>query len=309
MNSKNIFIVGCARSGTSLLRQILNQSSQISICPETHYLHRLSSVGRRAMQMQKLGELTDDDNVERFVARIYEGQKISTYWQWLRNNYDRQIFKQRLLETDRSERAIFSLLMRLFAEERKGGDVDSLILGEKTPAHLYYVPTLLGWFPQAKIIHTFRDPRAIAASRIKKVKQLNIGLRLIFPSAPEWLLDPFDTPVEVAHMSRDWFEAAQLHASYEKQFPENYKMIRFEDLVVEPTQQIEQVCAFLETPVESAMLDEVVVVGSSYESQQRGPSGFDTRALERWKENLNPLARAWFSIWGRKHLKRFGYPL
>ncbi len=45
------------------------------------------------------------------------------------------------------------------------------MLGEKTPTHYKYVPTLLEWYPEAKIIHTFRDPRAILVSQLKKMQK------------------------------------------------------------------------------------------------------------------------------------------
>ncbi len=306
MQTSNVFIVGCARTGTSLLREILNRSPHICIAPETHYLHRLSSAGHRAQKIKRIGDLTNDRSVDAFVDYVYTSAKISTYWQWLKRTVDRQCFRQRILDSDRSERAVFLLLMQIFAEETGKIARETLILGEKTPAHLHYVPQLLEWFPQAKVIHTFRDPRAITVSRIRKVRKNQVGLRSTFPSAPEWLLRPLDTPVEMLRMSKAWFNAVKLHTRYEQLYARRYLLVRFEDLIIEPERQVAQICEFLAIPFERELLSEVVVVGSSYHTRQRGPSGFDKQTLDRWKSK-SPLIRAWYSTVARNQLKRFGY--
>jgi hypothetical protein len=307
--TENIFIVGCNRTGTTLLRQILNKSRRIAIAPETHFLRRFSSVGV-GKRLEKMGALSDNRNVIRLIDFMYSGREVcgSAYWEWLRKNVDRQMFEEWLLSSDRSDSSIFSLLMQVYADKTKERTENSLILGEKTPTHFYYVPTLLKWFPQAKVIHTFRDPRAIIVSKLKKVKERGReGPKIKFSALPGWLLDPFIDPIEVLHMTKAWFDAARLHIQYEQSYPRSYRLLRFEDLITEPERQIKQICDFLEIPFEREMLEEIYVVGSSYQSRRRGANGFDQRTLERWKDHINPLIRAWFSILGRKHLRRFGY--
>jgi hypothetical protein len=63
----------------------------------------------------------------------------------------------------------------------------------------------------------------------------------------------------------------------------------------------------LSVPFDPNMIAETRVVSSSYHSQRRGAHGFDTQAVHRWQEHINPLIRAWFAILGRKYLKTFGY--
>ena len=41
MANPYVFIVGCARSGTTLLRRIVNAHPQIAIMPESHWITRL----------------------------------------------------------------------------------------------------------------------------------------------------------------------------------------------------------------------------------------------------------------------------
>lgn len=307
MKGDKVFIVGCGRTGSTLLREILNKSEQVCIGPETHFLRRFSQLGARK-ELRNFGDLAEDENVKKLVDYL-ASKKVRALgtWGWFTKSVDKERFTRQLLESDRSERAIFSVIMQSYAEVKKGPGAADLILGDKTPTHLYHVPTLLEWFPEAKIIHTFRDPRGIIVSKLKKVEKGLEGPQLRFTFLPEWLLDPFITPIEVVHITKFWLDAARLHARYEQRYPHQYYLVKFEDLISEPERQIKQICNFLNIEFKNAMLEEVTQVGSSYQAERRGPAGIDRSAVDRWKEHINPLIRAWFSLSGRKQLKKFGY--
>ncbi len=304
-----LFIVGCNRSGTSLLRQIFNRSASVCLAPETHFLRRLSRVGVN-QTLRQFGDLSIDRNIDRLVSYLYTDHfalKIS-YWQWLKHNVARETLTRTFLATDRSERALFLAMMRVYAEFAKPGHAD-LILGEKTPTHLYYVPTLLEWFPRAKVIQTMRDPRAIIVSKLKKVnrKTSRDGFLKRLDENSRRMMEPFADPLEVAHTGKAWLDAAHLDEKYARDFPEQYRLLRFEDLIADPKANVNSLCEWLEIPYEAAMLEEIHVVASSFESQHRSESGIDTRALERWKEVSHPLVNAGFELFGQQQMKRFGY--
>jgi hypothetical protein len=308
MKNQTVFIVGCARTGSTLLRQIMNRNQRLCLASETHFLRRWSRFGRDK-QIVKYGDLTYDDNVDRLVEALYSDARTSTtgYWGWLKSNVDQQEFARRILATDRSDRAIFTTMLEVFAEAKKGAYGADLVLGEKTPAHLYSVPTLFEWFPETKVIHTFRDPRGIFVSTLKRMQTNRWGIKAKYPSLPEKLVDPLINPLTVMFTTRTWFDAVKLHASYQQAYGDRYMLVRFEDLISEPERQVRKICAFVGVPYESQMIDEVVVVSSSYRDQRRGPSGFDKQSASRWRTHIDPLTRTWFSVLGRKHLKSFGY--
>lgn len=304
-----VFVVGCNRTGTSLLRQILNQSEQLCLAAETHFLRRLALVGAdRALA--RLGDLRDDASVQRLAAFIYANNRAwhVSYWEWLKRRMSQDEFARRLRATDRTERGVFALLMQIYAEQARGDAAPDLILGEKTPTHLYYVPTLLEWFPRAKVLHTIRDPRAVIVSKLKKVNEKpRDGLEKKYTALPPWLLAPLTDPLEIAHTSRAWLDAARLHTVYERRYPDAYRLVRFEDLVGDPEREISRICEFVGIPFERRMMDDVHVVASSFQSKHRGSAGIDQAALERWRGHSHPLVNAGFSILGRAQLKRFGY--
>jgi len=89
-----IFVVGVSRSGTTLLRKVLESHSRISIASENHYLgHLLPGAGARHA-FRRAGALDDDDAIRRLVAQIYSpefqrGTRLrdaSPFWGWLSRN-------------------------------------------------------------------------------------------------------------------------------------------------------------------------------------------------------------------------------
>ena len=166
-----VFIVGVSRSGTTLLRRILEASDEIAIATENHFLgHVLPREGAR-YYFRRLGALTDDATVRRLVDYIYGGEfqrqsrwrEVSPYWRWLAREVTPTEFGRALLASERTERGLFAALMRVYADH-----LGRPVMGEKTPAHLAYVDTLLEWFPDARVVHMLRDPRAVYVSELQR---------------------------------------------------------------------------------------------------------------------------------------------
>jgi hypothetical protein len=55
------------------------------------------------------------------------------------------------------------------------------------------------------------------------------------------------------------------------------------------------------------MLADVRVVGSSFDPQRRGRPGIQAAATSRWRSEIDPLARFWFTTALSRQLKAFGY--
>jgi hypothetical protein len=303
MRTNFIFIVGVSRSGTTLMRQVLNCSDQIAICEENHFLgHLIPSQGARH-KFRKFGDLADDDNVRKLVDYIYSGEFdkdsrkfriLSYHWRWILKRVDKEDLLQRILDSDRSERALFTVMMQVLAD-RWGRP----IAGEKTPAHIRYVPTLMEWFPNGKIIHMLRDPRAIFVSELRRRKSLAITIPYKHLKRVDFLFELFI----VLQTTLAWFESILRYHKYRELYPNNYYLLRFEDLVNDPEKHIRRVCDFLEVDFQKKMLDQVVVSRGF----RLGQAGFDAQAATRWKEHVAPWINAWFLFGFRRYLEEFGY--
>jgi len=303
MKTEQVFIVGCARSGSTLLRTILNRSPKVAIPPETHFLRRISEVGKDRW-IKKFGDLQQDSNLCGLADLLYRRR-----CKWLKGliGVEREAFYRRLAQTDRSERSIFLTLLELYGEKTKGTPPGELLLGEKTPTHLYYVPTLVSWFPEAKIIHTFRDPRGVFMSRLVRVKSGRWGLQGKYPSLPDWLIKPVLSPLEIHLTAKCWRDAVKLHHRYRQMYHGRYLLQRFEDLVSQPETNVRRICTFLGIDYQPAMVDDMVVVRSSFHQREHQPGGFEKTAIDRWKTLIHPAAKAWLTLLTRKELGQFGY--
>jgi hypothetical protein len=297
-----VFIVGVSRSGTTLVKNILNASSRVGIATENHYLgHLIPREGARHV-FRRFGDLSDDRNVERMVDFIYGGglltasrlRGMSRQWRWTTRNVPRDEFLRRILAGDRSERAIFTVLLETYAE-KKGKEIK----GEKTPAHVRYVDTLYEWYPDARVIHMIRDPRAIYVSEVRR--------RTTTPdSLPYRILARVPRLLSVAVLLETtivWAESIWRLRRNRRRYGERYLGLRFEDLVGEPEREVRRLCAFLGIDYEPAMIDQVVVSWG----QRLGERGIDRGAAERWRTTIGPLADRWLRTWFGSTLRSLGY--
>jgi hypothetical protein len=310
-----VFVVGSSRTGTSMLRSALNKSRDVAICDETHFLgdpkaienliryllngsrkaagwsetYLLGKLANRGVreELAMVGDISTDAGAEEIVDHIY-----GTFQCWNPKNVDRREFLRCLLASDRTDQSLFELVMACHANGKP-------IRGEKTPAHIHYVSTLLKWFPNAKIIHTFRDPRAIFVLQRERPytrKGLNWRHRMLRRSAS--LLEIYLS----FNVIISWLRIVQLHHRYQQLYPNNYYLLKYEDLVDAPRIHLGRLCGFLGIELTEGMLQTI--------SQDSSPcpqlQGSDTRSAY-WQKHLHPITNKWFVLLCKKHLQEFGY--
>ena len=297
-----VFIVGVSRSGTTLMRKVLGSHSRIAVAPENHYLgHLLPWEGAR-VYLRRAGDLRDDAAVRRLVELVYAGKlqertwlrEPSPFWRWLTHSVPRGDLEARLLAGERSERGVFTTLLRVYADRR-----GKAIVGEKTPAHVGWADTLLEWYPGGRIVHMVRDPRAVYVSELRR--------RIEHPvSVPyRWLVHvPPLMRVFVLHeVAWAWAAAVRNHRDLSRRHPDAYRLVRFEDLVRDPETTIAGLCAFLGVAMEPALLRQKVVSKGS----RVGEQGFDAGAADRWRSTIGRGADRWLRRLLGRRLTELGY--
>ncbi len=297
-----IFVVGVSRSGTSLMRRVLGSHSRIAIADENHYLgHLLPWEGARN-RFRSAGDLRDDAAILRLVAIIYSTEfqggsrlrEASPFWRWVKAKVPQAELEERLLAAERTERGIFTALLRTYADRRR-----KAIIGEKTPAHVAWVDTLLDWYPGGRVVQMVRDPRAVYVSELRRRSGHAVTLPYRWLIRVPALMRGFIL-LEVAWA---WAGAVSRHRSLRRRYPDRYRMVRFEDLVGEPEATIDGLCVFLGIEPEPRMLAQKVVSKGS----RLGQAGFDAGAAERWRTTIGAGEARWLGRLLGRRIEEMGY--
>jgi hypothetical protein len=292
----HVFVVGSGRSGTALMMRILNLTEDIAICGETRFMTKGPYHPGFRHTFSRIGDISTESGARKVVDYIYHRLQEQSFWDWIRHNVDQEQFVQNFLKTDRTDRALFDLVMALYAGSKP-------IRGEKTPAHIYSVPILLEWFPQAKVIHMLRDPRAVFVSkkiRIADKKWDAFHYRLVRGT-------DFTLNLYLGYaITNSWLDCVRRHHQYQQAYPKNYYLLRFEDLINTPRINLTKLCAFLGIDFSETMVHQKVV-NSSFGTPDSWAEGFDTAAIERWRHHIPPLVNRWLVARCKRHMLEFGY--
>ena len=213
MRRSPLFIVGMPRSGTKLIRDLLNRNPMIAIPPiESHFIPEF---------VAEFGEVPHLDRVER-GRRFFERFRSSTFYFNALSEFGPIHWAEfQPLIQGKTWPEVFEAVLRHYAPPER--DADS-IWGDKTPAYLGRLDTLREILPQVRFLHIIRDPRDCALSIHK------IWGRSLFRAADQW---------------RRRVAQARDHGA---RFPLDYREIRYEDLISDPEGVLRSVCSWLEIP-------------------------------------------------------------
>jgi hypothetical protein len=294
----HIFVVGVSRSGTNMMRRVLNSSPEIEICGETHFLSHWFGYKGFKHEFAQVADIKTDTGVRKLADYIYNIKSNKSrgrgYWRRIHRELERDQFLEMILASERTEWTPLDLLMEVNA--------GSKIRGEKTPGHIHRVPELLEHYPKAKVIHMLRDPRAIFISS----KRWQATYEYV--TWPYRILRHSDLVLGIfvsLHTMVIWLRAVQLHHSYRRLYSDRYHLCRFESLVTNPEAEITRLCEFLEIDYTEDMLE--ISYQNSTVSQKQQSKGYDTSTVERWRQYLNPAMHKWLLLWCKKRLLEFGY--
>jgi sulfotransferase family protein len=296
-----IFVVGVSRSGTTLMRNLLERSDRIALARENHFVGHLRASEGARYYFRGAGDLASDDTMSRIAEMIYSGdfqrrsrwREVSPFWRWLVENVAHEEMERRLLASERTERGLWVAFLRAYADSR-----GRPVMGEKTPAHLAYVDTLLEWFPDGRVVHMIRDPRGVYVSDLRR--------RRSKPRKPySWLgkIPGLLPAVMLIQTTLTWRGAARLHSIYERRYPGRYRLVRFEDVVQHPLETLVPLFEFLGVaqPVDPT---NVKVYSRGFNA---GQEGLDADAADRWRSQIGSFPNRWLRSFLGRSMRRFGY--
>jgi len=145
-----LFVVGLSRSGTTLLRNLLNSHPGISLLQaETHFIPLL--INRFGLRPDFSDARTQEALVRTLAGTLFF-QHMTRREGYLWHENDFRAVLHRATEWEPVIREIY----RQFQPDGKDPDC---IWGDKTPIYLGHLPLLKTLFPRSRFIHIIRDPR------------------------------------------------------------------------------------------------------------------------------------------------------
>ena len=272
------FIIGCGRSGNTLLRSMLCAGGKVVIPPESYVIPR---VIRRFSVYAYLPW----DIVASIVVSEFESYK--EFYTWginLANAHQ----KARSLPVSR--RNLANIIDIVYKEYELQLGKTNLRWGDKTPINTIYVDKILKVFPTAQYIHIVRDPRDVVCSYV------NAGL--------------YKSHAEAAQF---WNLCVDKSAWLSNKLEQNqFYQLRYEDLVTRPECVLKPLCKFLGVGYKDEMLEYWKItndlgdvdVHSHHKNVSRPIS---TESVGKWKNILDRVKQQEVERIIGDRIKHYGY--
>ena len=261
-NTKQIFVVGNSRSGTTMMGRILNNHSSIFTFKELHFFGQLWS------SEDKSKILSDSEGVK-LLSRLFCIQEFGIFNQDNPQQFD-EISEKIIQKSELSALEIFKIFLAQISSKNQ-----CEISCDQTPRNVFYIQEILNNFPEARIINLVRDPRDVLLSQKNKWKRRYFGASGI--PKKESIRSYFNYhPITI---SKIWNTA--INSIKDNEDP-RLKTICFENFITYPEKNMKDICQFLEIEFDSNML-KVPSIGSSTGIDDLNKLGIDKAKLGKWK--------------------------
>lgn len=222
-----VFVVGCPRSGTTLLQRMLDSHARLAVAYDSLFIPPVYR------QLNSNGRENDLDEAASLIAGFKRYARLGLPEEPPR----------KLAHDAKSFSDLVSAIYDAFAELH-----DKPLGGEKSPAYVRHMPLLQELFPRTRFIHLIRDGRDVALSLMDWGKQKKR------PKGPArkyrlWQEDP-------AAVSALWWEHKTLRGRRDAQRLRegSYLEVSYERLVEEPDSELRRVTGFLDLPFDERMV-------------------------------------------------------
>ncbi len=278
-----IFICGEGRSGTKLLRDTLGKYPHINIfrCETSIF------VDSQFHQIRFKEDVSKEIFIKSILAMMFSKNRIQAEKAIKTGNFPEEVGK---VFFELSSRSLLKAVpdTKLEAFDYLANFITLELLDknrwlEKTPYHINYIENILDFYPDAKIIVNYRDPRAVVASWLKKDKHKSlIGV--------------------VANWNSVASKVIELKEN--ERCINKIDFLAYESLILNPESTLKELCLFLDEEFTEDLLD-VKVVNNLY--GERGQVGFNQEAVNRWKKKLNKMQCILIDILTAKNRAALGY--
>jgi hypothetical protein len=269
MNDPAVLVLGVRRSGTTLLRVMLDRHSQLAVPDESYFVPQLADRHRGPVDVQ---DFLDD------LARL------PTLREW---GVQIEDVKPRLSDGMPPGEAIAAVYEAYAAARGKKR------WGDKTPMYMQHLPMLEGLFPTAVYVHLVRDGRDCALS---------------FLQMPEGVVTrSWAHPRTAAEFACQWRAEVRAARELGRRVGGRHLEVRYEQLVEAPERTLEQICEHVGLRYEPSMLEYAGTVDLSAKPHQQSLGKPPTPGLRDWRSDMSTADVAAFESVAGDLLAELGY--
>ena len=269
-----IFVVGCPRSGTTMLRLMLDAHPELAIPPESHFIPLVARV--RARYDQPSGV-----DAEHLAADVMRGIRFRD-WRLPPETVRVAIRKRRPATLADAIECFFVAYADAHGKTR---------WGDKTPGYSIELPLISELFPEAVFVHLIRDGR-------------NVALSLMEVPRP---------PRSFAEAAQVWRSRVSTgRADGRTLGPERYLELRYEALVDDPESALRAICAMAALEYTPAMLayhrgDPAASVPERNWGHHANLARPPTTGLRDWRDRMSAADQQLFEAVAGGVLSDLGY--
>ncbi|HMF16201.1 MAG TPA: sulfotransferase [Gemmataceae bacterium] len=263
-----VFIIGCPRSGTTLLQRLMNAHPDLAITDETFWIPFFFK--------KRIGLTPEAIVTPELIDRLFSYYKF----------YRMKIAAEELWKLYDGEKELpYAHLVSLIFD-RYGEFWGKPLVGDKTPDYVRDIPTLHQLWPEAKFVHLIRDGRDVCLSALQWSRKA-ARFESLFST---WAKEPIATAAAwwQWHVRRGREDGGNLG-------PCRYYEMRYESLVNQPAEECSRLCDFLGLPYAASML--------RFHEGRAGAEGSQD-AKTAWLP-ITPGLRDWRTQMPAKHIECF----
>ena len=217
---KFIQFIGTQRSGSNLLRAMLNQLPEIAAPHPPHILRTFDQI------MPKYGDLNDNANFESLVNDVCLWIELNTVT-WQTSKFYRAKIKDRC-----NENTLIEIFYEVYSYYAGLHNSEYTCCKSMNNVHLYKDLENAGLNPYYIFLH--RDGRDVACSFKKAI----VGEKHVY------------------HIARQWKADQEKSLEVEQNIPiDRFIKVKYRDLSTDPVSILKEICSFLNVPFSQNMLD------------------------------------------------------
>ncbi len=283
-----IFILGLTKSGTTLLRNLLDGNKDLFVVPaETHFFQNIKKWVSYRFRESKPQNLNFEEMKLNLLRWMEFQNSVNDFITdgFTKNKWNIRIIKNELENTQiTSLNNLFDVFYEsLYKSLNNGVGLNKRIV-EKSVENTEFVCELNSLYPNAKFIYILRNPYSNLVSLRKYLSREKKHWKVFFPRKGKKYFGSLRTPVFSMYNSYYYLYKY-------KEFLPNFKVIQYEELLKDSELQMKSIAEFLSIDYDSNLLNPTLLSQAWQGNSLSGNKfeGISQQNLDYWKKDISDI--------------------